>query len=300
MLFKELFSHIRAALSLTLMLLNAAFWCSILFVVAFIKFIIVSKVLRKQLDRVLVAIATTFIAFNSIVLKVISGVDIDAEITGEKAIDHSYLVLCNHQSYSDIIIIQKLFNRQIPFLRFFLKQELIWIPVFGQAWWALDFPFMKRYSKAHLKKHPEDAGKDYERTKKSCEKFKGSTVSIMNFVEGTRFRPIKRTNQNSPFLHLLKPKAGGVGYVLNLLGDQIKTYVDISIYYDTDHLSLWQMLGGWIKQIKVKAEIKNIPEHLFGDPKTDKNLRIEIQKWLNGLWQEKDNWLDQMYHRKSD
>jgi len=296
---KSLFFHFKAAISLTLMLLNAGFWCSLLFVVALIKFIVIVKSWRLLIDKILIAIAKNFISINCIILRWISWVTLDVNIEGPMDINKSYLVLCNHQSYSDIIIIQKIFNRNIPFLKFFLKQELIWIPVFGQAWWALDFPFMKRYTKAYLKKHPEDAGKDYQTTKEACEKFKGSTVSIMNFVEGTRFTYEKRDRQNSPYQYLLKPKAGGVGYVLGLLQEQIKTYVDVRIYYEIEKLSLWKMLGGWSKSIRVHVEIKEIPQHLFGDPQQDKNLRIQIQQWLNNLWSEKDQWLIQQKQKSS-
>ncbi len=52
----------------------------------------------------------------------------------------------NHRSWVDILVLQSIFNRRIPFLKFFLKRQLIWVPLLGLAWWALDFPFMRRYS----------------------------------------------------------------------------------------------------------------------------------------------------------
>lgn len=91
-------------------------------------------------------------------------------------------------------------------LKFFLKKELIWVPFLGLAWWALDFPFMKRYSRKFLAANPHLAGKDLESTKKACEKFKHTPVSVMNFVEGTRFTPEKHQRKNSPYAHLLPPR----------------------------------------------------------------------------------------------
>jgi 1-acyl-sn-glycerol-3-phosphate acyltransferase len=123
-----------------------------------------------------------------------------------------YLVLSNHQSWVDILILQKVFNRRIPFMRFFLKQQLIWVPMLGLAWWALDFPFMQRHTKSQLQKRPELAGQDIAATRKACEKFLGKPVSIMIFPEGTRFTPAKHAQQQSPFQHLLKPKSGGMAY----------------------------------------------------------------------------------------
>jgi 1-acyl-sn-glycerol-3-phosphate acyltransferase len=105
-----------------------------------------------------------------------------------------------------------------PFFKFFLKKELIWVPFLGLAWWALDYPFMKRYSKAFLAKHPELAGKDLEITKQACELFKRQPVTVVNYLEGTRYTAAKSAQQQSPFKHLLKPKAGGVAFVLAAMG----------------------------------------------------------------------------------
>ena len=41
----------------------------------------------------------------------------------------------------------------------------------GFAWWALDYPFLYRHSAEYLKEHPEQKGKDFEATRKACEKF---------------------------------------------------------------------------------------------------------------------------------
>ncbi len=84
-------------------------------------------------------------------------------------------------------MLQSVFRGRIPFLKFFLKQQLIWVPLLGLAWWALDFPFMRRHSSEYLAKHPEERGKDLAATRKACEKFAEIPTSVMNFVEGTRF-----------------------------------------------------------------------------------------------------------------
>ena len=105
---------------------------------------------------------------------------------------HSYLVTSNHQSWVDILVLQYLFNRRIRLLRFFLKQELIWVPVIGLCWWALEFPFMKRYSHETIEKHPELRGKDLETTTKMCRRLRDQPFAITNFLEGTRFSEEKR------------------------------------------------------------------------------------------------------------
>ncbi|MEZ4565573.1 MAG: 1-acyl-sn-glycerol-3-phosphate acyltransferase [Desulfobacterales bacterium] len=37
--------------------------------------------------------------------------------------DDSYLVISNHRSWTDIFVLQHIFNHRIPFLKFFLKKE---------------------------------------------------------------------------------------------------------------------------------------------------------------------------------
>jgi 1-acyl-sn-glycerol-3-phosphate acyltransferase len=158
--------------------------------------------------------------------------------------DGHYLVLANHQSWVDIVVLQTVLNRRIPFLRFFLKSELIWVPFLGLAWWALDFPFMKRYSRRTLARNPELAGKDIEATRRACEKFKGMPVSVMNFVEGTRFTAAKHGRQSPPYRHLLKPKAGGVAFVMDAMGSALHSVVDATIAYPAGIPTMLDLLSG--------------------------------------------------------
>jgi 1-acyl-sn-glycerol-3-phosphate acyltransferase len=124
-------------------------------------------------------LGSAWIRLNSLILHLTQNLEIRLDIEDEGGWENfstrnSYLVISNHRSWADILILQHLFNGRIPFLKFFLKKELIWVPLLGVAWWALDFPFMKRYSKEYLEKHPERRGKDIETTRKYCKKFKYS------------------------------------------------------------------------------------------------------------------------------
>lgn len=284
----NLFQHLRAAMSLSLMLTNTLFWCAQLFIVAIFKLLIPLRAWRMFCNRILVLIAESFIDVNSWFLSHISRVKVSILETGEFDPKLSYLVISNHQSYADIILLQRSLNHKIPFLKFFLKQQLIWLPVFGLAWWALDFPFMKRYSRKYLKKYPHKAGKDFEETKKACEKFKDIPVSIMNFAEGTRCTQEKQQRQDSPFQNLLKPKAGGIGYVLSLLGEQINHIVDVTINYNSGTHSLWEMLSGKLDNIEISLDVIPLPEEIKGDYINNSETRVGLQRWLNQRWQEKD------------
>ena len=219
---------------------------------------------------------------------------LDLRVDGELRTDGHYLVLANHQSWVDILVLQKVFNRRIPFLRFFLKRQLFWVPVLGLAWWALDFPFMKRHSKEYLKKHPEMKGKDAETTRRACEKFRHIPISVMNFVEGTRFTPEKHDKQNSPFKHLLKPKAGGTGLVLSAMGDQLHRLLDVTIVYPKGAGSFWDFLCGKVQDIRVHVRSLPITPELVGDYENDNEYRARFQQWLNALWHEKDARIEAM------
>jgi hypothetical protein len=126
-----------------------------------------------------------------------------------------YLVACNHLSAVDILVLQHVFHGRIPFLKFFLKRELIWVPVIGLAWWALDFPFMRAA-------RPRGLQKDLETTRRACEKFRQVPTSVMNFVEGTRARRPRSPASAAPYKHLLKPKVGGLSVALATMGEQFE------------------------------------------------------------------------------
>ncbi|HWR96510.1 MAG TPA: acyltransferase, partial [Arenimonas sp.] len=204
-----------------------------------------------------------------------------------------YLVLSNHQSWVDIMVLQAVFNRRIPFMRFFLKQQLIWVPLLGLAWRALDFPFMKRHSKSQIQKRPELAGQDIAATRKACEKFFGKPVSIMIFPEGTRFTPAKHAQQQSPFARLLKPKSGGMAYALDAMGRGLHAILDVTLLYPNGKPGMWDLIADRIKTVHVDVRLREIPEALRnGDYENDRTFRVAFQRWMNGLWQEKQALLE--------
>lgn len=293
MLSKILPRFLVGSISFLLHVINTLFWVLPIFVLAFLKVILPIHPLRRVLDRLLNASASNWISFNGGIFKLTKPIEWQVDLPQNISIHDWYLVMANHQSWVDILVLQNTFNRQIPFLKFFLKQQLIWVPVLGMAWWALDFPFMKRYSKSYIKKNPHKKGQDFETTKKACEKFKTLPISIMNFAEGTRFTETKRNNQNSPFKNLLKPKAGGIGYVLTLMGEEITKVLDVTIDYPNHHSpSFWDLMTGKLDKIVVTAKLIDIPEEVQGSYIENSQQRKKVQQWVNQLWQAKDKQLD--------
>jgi len=176
--------------------------CTINTIVCFVPifFLAIPKLLlpfgriRASINRWLMAIGEAWVACNSLIFSLSNSTTFDVRGLDELRRDQWYLVIVNHQTWVDILALQTVLNRRIPFLKFFIKQQLIWFPFLGAAWWAMDMPFMRRYSKSYLAKHPEKKGKDLESTRKACQKFRDTPTSVINFVEGTRFTEEKKEN----------------------------------------------------------------------------------------------------------
>ena len=279
---------IRGLASLAGYTLNTLFWCTFLFTVALLKALIPFKGWRRLCNKILNWIASRWITINNLNLKVMNTIQWDVRGLEDLCPRSWYLVLSNHQSWVDILVLQRIFHRRIPFLKFFIKQELIWMPVLGLAWWALDFPFVKRYSRALLERKPHLRGKDLEITRKACRKFREIPVSIMNFTEGTRFTRAKHQRQKSPYAQLLRPRSGGIAFVLNAMGEQMTSILDVTIVYPQGVVSFWDMLCGRLQDVIVRVREIPVTEELQGDYFNDDAYRTWFQEWLNELWFEKD------------
>ena len=249
---------------------------------------------RDLFNRLAARLVETWVGLNNLLFAINRGTHWDIEVPASLSRKGCYLVASNHQSWVDILALQKTFNRRLPILWFFIKQELIWVPFLGAAWWALDFPFMRRPSREEIARNPSLKGKDLENARKACEKFREQPVAMMNFAEGTRFSAAKAQQSNSPYDNLLKPKIGGIGIVLYALGDRLHSLVDVTIVYpnpaDPEYRpTFWQLVSGQIPRIVVRAREVTIPRELRGrNFRTDRNFRRELEAWFEQVWSEKD------------
>lgn len=279
----------------TLMLLNILLWVPLLLVTATVKLMLPFKRVRLVIDPVLLRIAEAWIAGNGGWMRLTQ--PLQWEVSGIQGLNPRqwYLVVCNHQSWVDILVLQHVLNRRIPLLKFFLKKQLIWVPIMGLAWWALEFPFMRRHTEAYLQKHPEERGKDAATTRAACQKYALVPTSVMNFVEGTRFTRTKQQRQQSPYRHLLKPKAGGLTLALEAMGEKFGAVLDITIAYPDGTPNFWQFLQGRVPRVIVQARTLAVPRvsaDAGGDP--SQALRELCQDWVNRLWADKDAQLDKL------
>lgn len=295
MILQTVSSSLVGGLTLLLFGLNTLWWGSLLLLLAFIKIIVPHAGIKDRLSRLLIWIGRIWIEGNSLVVRMTRRMQWDVQGLEHLSPTGSYLVVSNHRSWADIFVLQHIFKRRIPFLKFFLKQELIWVPILGMAWWALDFPFLKRYSRSFLEKHPELRGKDMETTRRQCEKFKTQPVSVMNFLEGTRFTYAKHAKQKSPYRHLLLPKAGGVALVLSSMGDCLSNVLDVTIVYPENEppLSFWDLLACKVPCVIVRVRVLPVPDNVVGmNYEEDQMVREQMQQWVNQLWQAKDRQIE--------
>ena len=280
---------LRIALIFLLIALSTVLHVVPLLLVAVIKALLPFQALRQASNPLLTGIAESWIGVNSWMLARLT--DTRVVVQGDGALDNAghYLVIANHQSWVDILILQFVSNRRIPLLRFFLKRQLFWVPLLGLAWWALDFPFMGRYTKKQIARNPELAGRDIEATRRACEKFRSIPIAIMNFVEGTRFTQAKHDAQGSPYRHLLKPKSGGVAFVLDAMGSGLHGILDISIAYPGGIPTMMDLIANRVPEVRVLVRPRPLPADLMhGDYQNDRAFRARFQQWMNGVWRDKD------------
>ncbi|WP_417070141.1 acyltransferase [Niveibacterium terrae] len=249
---------------------------------------------RRIVDRVLNALADTWVRINGLWIALLQKVRWDVEGTDTLRKRGWYLVSSNHQSWVDILVLQKIFQDRIPFLKFFLKQELIYVPVIGLAWWALDFPFMRRGKGA------KSGRSDLAATRKACERFKTLPTSVMNFLEGTRLTAAKHSAQRSPYKNLLKPKIGGLSIALATMGEQFDSMLDVTILYPHGVPTFWDILSGGVHEVRVRVREIAIPRDLIdGDYERDAAFRARVQAWVHTMWQEKDLLLEELKREAS-
>lgn len=283
-----LVSRTRGSAILLLMTLNTIVFVSPMVVIAPVKLASGRGWLRNACDRLLNAIAESWIAVNNWLLDVLTPTRWDIAGTEGLVRRAWYMLVANHQSWVDILVLQKTFNRRVPMLKFFIKQELIWMPLLGFAWWLLDFPFMKRAPRRTADGRRRPPTGDLNVALKACEKFKRLPVTVMNFVEGTRFTPRKQERQQSPYRRLLRPKCGGAAIVFQAMHAQLHAILDVTIVYPQGPPTYWELVCGYVPEIRVHVDQCPVDPELVGDYTADPDYRKRVQAHFNALWERKD------------
>ncbi|QYJ86429.1 acyltransferase [Shewanella mesophila] len=282
-------------LSTLLLIINTALWSSLIFIGGLVKLLVPISAFRNVLTLIMNRFMWGWACCNGGILHLLAKIEWDIEgLEGLKK-DGWYLLISNHLSGFDIAALTYVLRNNIPMLKFFLKKELIFVPFLGLGCWALDMPFMNRTSAKQLRKNPKLKGKDLETTRRSCEKFKTIPTSIINYVEGSRFTKEKHMRQRSPYRYLLRPKAGGIAFTISAMGEQFTNLLNVTLVYpDSKNDTLAEVMHGKVKHIVIRIETLPVPEVDNTRYFNDAECRAQFQRWLNGVWQQKDEQIHQI------
>lgn len=286
---------LRAAATVLLLIGNLALIGTPIFLGGLLKRLLPSGRLRAKFTIRLANLAKRWVANNDRIFDTM--LPTKWEVSGVETGSHDgrYLMVSNHASWVDIIAIFRAFHDDYPFIRFFMKSQLLWFPILGQACWALDFPFMKRHSPDFVAKHPEKRGEDLETTRKACRKYRHIPVAILNFLEGTRFSETKRRAEGSPYRHLLRPRSGGISFVLASMGEQLDAIYDVTLAYPGREVNMIDFLLGRTPRVVVHVRRVEVPQEFFDAAVTERGeVRDRFKLWLEQLWREKDELLERL------
>ena len=287
---RKFLRNLKGVLTIAGCAVNTVFCIGPLILLAVFKLLIPITKFRNLMTRGIMAIGELWIDVNARIFATVNSTCWHIRGLENLSPDKWYLMIANHQTWVDIIALQTQLNRRIPFLKFFIKQELIWFPLLGAAWWAMDMPFMKRYSKSYLAKYPDKKGKDLAATQKACQRFSNTPTTVINFVEGTRFSELKKARRRSPFENLLPPRAGGVALALSSMGEMFDAILDVTIVYPgNDPPQFWEMCCGEFGEIVIDIRQRPIDDWIVsGDYSNDREYRRNFHRWLSIVWQDKD------------
>jgi 1-acyl-sn-glycerol-3-phosphate acyltransferase len=274
---------------------SLAFWALLITFFGLLKLILPFKFITKPVNLLLNFMMGAFGFCSVALIKCMNKVELDYQVQGQLSQKEWYLIVANHLSWLDIILLTDFAVGKIPAPKFFLKKELIWMPFIGLGAWALDMPFMQRYSKQFLQKHPHLQGKDIATTKKSCEKFRQLPTTVINFVEGNRYTLAKHQARQSTFANLLPPKAGGIAFTLAAMGELFTSILDITIVYPhTQGSPMMAMLAGRLDKVIIQVNVHPVGDEIIGDYYNDEQFKQGFQAWLNSVWLGKDKLITQL------
>ncbi|MCY3928105.1 MAG: acetyltransferase [Acidobacteria bacterium] len=267
--------HLRAAICLAGITLNLVFWVILLLLLLPAK---APRRTRSSFRRLANRIYRRAVRVDNALLRHVSGATWRCEeLTLDPARPH--IVLANHRSWADILIVQSVVATSGPIVKFLCKRELLYVPIFGLIILAFDFPVLRRRSRrgsdpAHRR---ED---DRRRVTAASAALLDSPAAILSFAEGTRFTEAKREALGGPYEDLLPPRAGGLAAMIEALAPGEGTIVDLTLAYSRA-VSFWEFLGGAAGPVNVRWEtipIADVPPE-------------RAQEWLNDRWRRKDELL---------
>ena len=277
---------LRGSLAIAFIAVNTILVCAPLYLMALLRLPLVGgwrRTLTKRMDMAI----DLWVSANRGLLRALRSVDLDVVWPpAPLRRDQWCMVVSNHQTWADILLLQTVLRPALPPLKFFTKQQLIWLPLAGLAMKLLGFPYVRRGRPNADGSRAEAASKDREATLAACAVFRNHPTAVLSFLEGTRFTAAKRAAQGSRFERLLNPRIGGLGYVLAGLGEQLHQLVDVTIFYPDGAPGFWAFLGGRRRRVRMWIETHEATAAMRGPDAATQ--RTELKPFVESLWRAKD------------
>jgi len=288
MLSNRTMNFMKGSLATILVIMNTVIACTPLFLAGLIR-LPLSGAARSRLDRSMDLVIEYWVGCNRLLFDLLRITNVEVTWDGGEGLSKKrwYIVISNHQSWADILILQTRLFGHIPPIKFFTKQQLIWIPFLGVAMWLLGFPYVRRMSKRQIAENPKLAEIDRQSTLSACAGFRNHPTTVLNFLEGTRFTPEKHARQDARFQSLLNPKIGGLVYTLAALEDRLHYFVDVTIEYPDGIPTFWEFMKGECHNVQMLVHCRDIPATLAASHEFE-DIRVALVPWIEDLWQEKD------------
>ena len=276
---------VRGVAVLTLLICWTVISSFLVFVLAFVRVIVLFAKIREVVSGMMDGVITGWVGFNSILVQVLGVTKIQTHVEGDLT-DRSnwWVVTSNHQSWADIIIIQTALLHLAPPIKFFTKRELIWIPLLGLAMWLLRFPYVRRSSKKETPNNKSLFKKNRQSLGRVAGHFQERPISLLVFLEGTRFTEEKHKARRSPYKNLLSPRIGGLGFALSQLDDRVHKIVDLTLNYSGTVPMFWHFLCGRCRTVDVYIRSYDV----------DESFREDLRNGVSTIWQQKDELLEQI------
>lgn len=232
------------------------------------------------------------------ILTFVCGVTVHRYFSHVLSQDKSYVMVINHRSHVDILVILAVFYDQIPNVKFFLKRSLFWVPFLGQFCYLMNYVFVSKIKTNLVRRDPSMVQKQRDLISQQCRGLVKSPVTLAVFAEGTRYVAEKKLGVKKVFRNLLAPQPAGIALALEASARHISDLLDITLVYDVGFVSAWLLLSGQVNDIEIHAQTFDVTKsNLVGDYVRDRNYRKYFSEWVRSLWQRKDGLLTQAFLR---
>lgn len=165
---------------------------------------------------------------------------VEVETHGTLPENKPYILISNHYSWLDILILYAtIFTRKRNFV-FVMKRSLIYLPFIGVICWGVGHPLIERGRTLHTR----------NKLSQAVNKALKYQYGMMIFPEGSR---LTKKMDLQPNECLLKPKRSGFQIVASAFGEEIEV-VDCTLVYQDKRHTVSDFLMGKIGRVKLISE----------------------------------------------